>query len=220
MSEGNRRVERRDELQSYPDNPERFDGWCQVLCREGVSGRCYWEVEWNGSWGIHIAVVYKSIVRERGPESEFGHNDQSWSLRFSGLSSSSYFWHNNKQTKLHLLCSSRIGVYVNRRAGTLAFYSVSDTMTLLHRVQTTFTHTLYPGFVVGYQSSMKLLWLTYLDAVSTYISHITSFNTSLTRRDIAARPENLWSWGQQQTEAIPPSLDPSYYNMCTSRPLL
>ncbi|XP_042565511.1 stonustoxin subunit beta-like [Clupea harengus] len=157
MSEGNRRVEMRNENQSYPDHPERFDGWCQVLCREGVSGRCYWEVEWNGSWGIHIAVVYKSIVRERGPESEFGHNDQSWSLRFSGLSSSSYFWHNNKQTKLHLLCSSRIGVYVNRRAGTLAFYSVSDTMTLLHRVQTTFTHTLYPGFVVGYQSSMKLL---------------------------------------------------------------
>ncbi|KAG5281459.1 hypothetical protein AALO_G00072450 [Alosa alosa] len=47
LSEGNRRVEGRAELQSYPDHPERFDGIQQVLCREGVSGRCYWEVEWK-----------------------------------------------------------------------------------------------------------------------------------------------------------------------------
>ena len=57
------------------------------------------------------------------------------------------------------MASSRIGVYVDHRAGTLAFYSVSDTMTLLHRVQTTFTHTLYPGFGfgLGSGSSVKLL---------------------------------------------------------------
>ncbi|KAG5281438.1 hypothetical protein AALO_G00072210 [Alosa alosa] len=48
LSEGNRRVEYRAELQSYPDHPERFDEQYQVLCREGVSGRCYWEVEWSG----------------------------------------------------------------------------------------------------------------------------------------------------------------------------
>ena len=56
------------------------------------------------------------------------------------------------------MASSRIGVYVDHRAGTLAFYSISDTMTLLHRVQTTFTHTLYPGFrLYGSGSSVKLL---------------------------------------------------------------
>ncbi|KAG5281403.1 hypothetical protein AALO_G00071750 [Alosa alosa] len=48
LSEGNRRVECRAELQSYPDHPERFDMIQQVLCREGVSGRCYWEVERSG----------------------------------------------------------------------------------------------------------------------------------------------------------------------------
>ncbi|KAJ8278249.1 hypothetical protein GJAV_G00085560 [Gymnothorax javanicus] len=50
-----------------------------------------------------------------------------------------------------LLCqrgTGRIGVYLDHRAGTLSFYSVSDTMTLLHRVQTTFTQPLYPGFWV------------------------------------------------------------------------
>ncbi|XP_042565829.1 tripartite motif-containing protein 16-like [Clupea harengus] len=156
LSEGNRRVERRDEVQSYPDHPERFDGFPQVLCREGVSGRCYWEVERSGEL-VMISVSYKSISRRGGVnECVFGWNDQSWGLFLS--SSSSSFIHNIKDTKLPLVASSRIGVYVDHRAGTLAFYSISDTMTLLHRVQTTFTHTLYPGFTfwdIG--SSVKLL---------------------------------------------------------------
>ncbi|XP_076125744.1 tripartite motif-containing protein 16-like [Alosa pseudoharengus] len=155
LSEGNRRVEGRDELQSYPDHPERFDVYYQVLCREGVSGRCYWEVEWSGRTG-YIAVSYKSISRKgAGHKCVFGCNDQSWRLYLT--SSSSSLRHNNKDTKLPLVASSRIGVYVDHRAGTLAFYSISDTMTLLHRVQTTFTHTLYPGILIGSGSSVKLL---------------------------------------------------------------
>ncbi|XP_063050682.1 tripartite motif-containing protein 16-like, partial [Engraulis encrasicolus] len=143
LSEGNRRVEWRPGAQSYPDHPDRFDVY-QVLCREGVSARCYWEVERSGA--VNIAVSYKSISRKGvGNECVFGRNDQSWRLRLT--SSSSSFSHNSKQTKLPLVASSRIGVYVDHRAGTLAFYSISgDTMTLLHRVHTTFTHTLYPGF--------------------------------------------------------------------------
>ncbi|XP_062399811.1 E3 ubiquitin/ISG15 ligase TRIM25-like [Sardina pilchardus] len=154
LSEGNRRVERRQVLQSYPDHPERFDGYSQVLCREGVSGRCYWEVE-RSNW-VYIAVSYESISRKGdGAECVFGRNDQSWSLDLRG--SPSFFRHNNKETKLPLVASSRIGVYVDHRAGTLAFYSISDTMTLLHRVQTTFTQALYPGFALGWESSLKLL---------------------------------------------------------------
>ncbi|XP_042564069.1 tripartite motif-containing protein 16-like [Clupea harengus] len=156
LSEGNRRVKMRYEVQSYPDHPERFDYHHQVLCREGVSGRCYWEVEWSGEWGVYISVSYKSISRRGGIECRFGYNDQSWSLFL--YSSSSSFSQNNKHTKLPLVASSRIGVYVDHRAGTLAFYSISDTMTLLHRVQTTFTHTLHPGFTVYYSdTSVKLL---------------------------------------------------------------
>ncbi|XP_031415760.2 stonustoxin subunit beta-like [Clupea harengus] len=156
LSEGNRRVERSERMQSYPDHPERFDWWGQVLCREGVSGRCYWEVEWSvGDW-VHISVSYKSITRSgKGYECRFGLNDKSWSLRLT--SNSSIFKHKNEDTKLPLVASSRIGVYVDHRAGTLAFYSISDTMTLLHRVQTTFTHTLYPGFLIGSGSSVRLL---------------------------------------------------------------
>ncbi|XP_048099473.1 E3 ubiquitin-protein ligase TRIM47-like isoform X1 [Alosa alosa] len=78
LSEGNRRVKGRTELQSYPDHSERFDRWLQVLCKEGVSGRCYWEVEWSGEW-VAIAVSYKSISRKgAADECGFGYNDQSY----------------------------------------------------------------------------------------------------------------------------------------------
>ncbi|XP_028851263.1 tripartite motif-containing protein 16-like isoform X2 [Denticeps clupeoides] len=155
LTEENRRVTRSDVVQSYPDHPDRFDKFYQVLCREGVSGRCYWEVEWSGR--VQVSVSYKGVSRKgAGDNCGFGCNDQSWSLEFytSGFS----FWHNNKETKLpQVPSSSRIGVYVDHRAGTLSFYSVSHTMTLLYRVQTTFTQPLYPGFWVGRTSTVKLL---------------------------------------------------------------
>ncbi|XP_041955788.1 tripartite motif-containing protein 16-like isoform X2 [Alosa sapidissima] len=154
LSEGNRRVKKRSHLRSYPDHTERFDTLYAVLCSEGVYGRCYWEVEWSGV--VYIAVSYKSISRKgKGDECKFGCNDQSWRLRLT--SSGFSFWHNDKETELPLVVSSKIGVYVDHRAGTLAFYSISDTMTLLHRVQTTFTHTLYPGFCLHKRSSVQLL---------------------------------------------------------------
>ncbi|XP_067248924.1 tripartite motif-containing protein 16-like isoform X2 [Chanodichthys erythropterus] len=147
------------ELHPYPDHPDRFDVHLQVLCRESVCGRCYWEIERSGDgvFGVYVSVSYKSISRKgSGNECIFGSNDQSWS--FSCSSSSSSFSHNDIETKLPVVSiSSRIGVYVDHSAGTLSFYSVSgDTMSLIHTVQTTFTQPLYPGFGVYIGSSMKL----------------------------------------------------------------
>ncbi|XP_062865083.1 tripartite motif-containing protein 16-like, partial [Trichomycterus rosablanca] len=156
LSEENKVVTYSRTLQSYPDHPDRFDFWPQVVCRESVSGCCYWEFEWSGNNWVCIAVSYKSISRKGdGDECVFGQNDQSWSLFCSPSSFS--FWYNNKKTKIPIiLSSSRIGVYVDYEAGTLSFYSVSDTMKLLHRVQTTFTQPLYPGFWVYSGSKVKL----------------------------------------------------------------
>ncbi|XP_016117857.1 tripartite motif-containing protein 16-like protein [Sinocyclocheilus grahami] len=157
LSEGNRAVTYTDTLQPYPDHPDRFDVYLQVLCRESVSGRCYWELEWSGS-DVDISVSYKSISRKGFVNKcVFGRNDQSWSLCCSPSSFS--FLHNKSQTELPVSSSCRrIGVYVDHSAGTLCFYSVSDTMNLIHTVQTTFTQPLCPGFYVwGRQSSAKLL---------------------------------------------------------------
>ncbi|KAJ8278226.1 hypothetical protein GJAV_G00085300, partial [Gymnothorax javanicus] len=153
-SDGNREVTNVGQIQSYPDHPERFDYWNQVLCREGLSGRCYWEAEWSGS-GVSLAVSYKEISRKGGGnDCRLGYNNNSWSLGCSNFKYS--FWHKNSCTEIPVPSSSRIGVYLDHRAGTLSFYSVSDTMTLLHRVQTTFTQPLYPAFWVGSVSFVRL----------------------------------------------------------------
>ncbi|XP_073690594.1 protein NLRC3-like [Garra rufa] len=163
LSEDNRKVTRVEENQPYPDHPDRFDV-CQVLCRESVCGRCYWEIDWRGVY-VFISVSYKSISRKgAGHECVFGSNDQSWSLSCSPHRYS--FKHNNRETDLRvkpIIFSRtgvndvyRVGVYVDHGAGSLSFYSVSDTMSLIHTEHTTFTQTLYPGFRVGLGSSVSL----------------------------------------------------------------
>ncbi|XP_058250320.1 E3 ubiquitin/ISG15 ligase TRIM25-like [Hemibagrus wyckioides] len=138
------------------EHPESFNCNSQVLCSESVSGCCYWEVEWSGKNGVNIAVSYKNISRKgSGNECRFGRNKNSWSLLCQSCKCS--FLHNNQETKIPInSTTSRIGVYVDHKAGTLSFYSVSDTMKLLHRVHTTFTQPLYPGFWLNNNSTVKL----------------------------------------------------------------
>lgn len=157
LSKGNTVVKMGSEPNSYPEHPERFDYWQQVLCREGMTGsRYYWEIEWSGT-EVDIAVTYKEASR-KGSDNvcSFGWNDKSWSLYCS--ESKCTFMHHSKRTSIPVPISSKIGVYVDHKAATLAFYSVSDTMTLLHRVHTSFTQPLYAGFGVwGYGSTVKIL---------------------------------------------------------------
>ncbi len=158
LSKGNREVAVRSRVQSCPDHPERFNYWCQVLGTEGLTGCSYWEVEWSGM-GVNIAVAYKNIARKgESSEAHFGHNDKSWSLFCCRKCYA--FWHNGIVSKISEPGSSKIGVYLDHRAGTLAFYSIDDSMTLLHRVHTTFTQPLYPGFEFScYDASIKLCQL-------------------------------------------------------------
>ncbi|XP_063325654.1 tripartite motif-containing protein 16-like [Pelmatolapia mariae] len=143
LSEGNRKVTFMNQHQFYSCHPDRFIDYSQVLSRESLTGRCYWEVEWRGR-GVCVAVTYKNITRVGlGNQCRFGCDDKSWALRCD--TSSFQFWHNDVKTVLSGPRSSRVGVYLDHRAGILSFYSVSETMTLLHRVQTTFTQPLYAG---------------------------------------------------------------------------
>ncbi|XP_067299063.1 stonustoxin subunit alpha-like [Pseudorasbora parva] len=155
MSEENRVITRTRTTKPYPDHPGRFQMWPQVLCRESVSQRSYWEVEWRGV-GVWIAVSYQSICRKGWSDGcGFGRNAQSWSLHCTPESYS--FKHNNTVTEPLSSEGNRVGVYVDPRAGTLSFYSISgDSMIPIHSVQTTFTHTLYPGFGV-FSGSLTLL---------------------------------------------------------------
>uniref|UniRef100_A0AAZ3PB61 Uncharacterized protein n=1 Tax=Oncorhynchus tshawytscha TaxID=74940 RepID=A0AAZ3PB61_ONCTS len=139
---------------------ERFNDCPQVLCREGLTGCCYWEAECSGK-GFHVGVAYKHMSRVgKGRNCLLGYNDKSWSLRllnhgFLKLSA----WHNNEHTVIPAPSSStdRVGVYLNSSQGILSFYLVySDTLTHLHTFQSTFTEPLYPAFTVNDYSSVSL----------------------------------------------------------------
>ncbi|XP_051275903.1 NLR family CARD domain-containing protein 3-like [Dicentrarchus labrax] len=163
LSDNNRKMTYVRDDQSYPDHPDRFHCWYQLLCRNGLTGRCYWEVEWRGT--VDISVSYRGISR-RGDSEDcvFGRNDQSWSLQcsYGGYS----VCHNKRKTPVSSSSPSssssyvynRVAVYVDCPAGTLSFYTVSsDTLIHLHTFNTTFTEPLYPGFSCwSYYSSVSL----------------------------------------------------------------
>ncbi|XP_072240024.1 uncharacterized protein [Leuresthes tenuis] len=150
--------------QPYPDHPERFE-CCQLLCTDVLTGRCYWEVKWEG--GVYVSVSYKGI-RRRGKNADcwFGWNNQSWSI-LSSHSGDYSVWHNGRKTvpsssSSTSSTSNRVAVYVDHPAGTLSFYRVSsDTLTHLHTFSTTFTEPLYAGFGfwwAGSSISLCSLW--------------------------------------------------------------
>ncbi|CAL8393205.1 unnamed protein product [Boreogadus saida] len=153
LSEDNRKATEVRENRSYPDHPDRFEHWPQVLCREGLTGRCYWEVEWELE--VDIGVTYRGITR-RGAvaDNRLGGNNKSWCLHCH--EGGYYALYNGERT---VTCpppagSTRVGVCLDRPAGTLSFYRVSpggggslDTLTHIHTFQSSFTQEdLLPGF--------------------------------------------------------------------------
>uniref|UniRef100_A0A673A6F3 B30.2/SPRY domain-containing protein n=1 Tax=Sphaeramia orbicularis TaxID=375764 RepID=A0A673A6F3_9TELE len=149
LSENNKKVERVEEVQSYPDHQDRFEDWVQVMCSTGLTGHCYWEVQWSGN--VHISVTYRGI-RRKGVSDDcgLGRNDQSWSLEcYRGGYS---VWHKYKCTDHPQSSSSSSGtvsVYVDCLAGSVSFYRVSsDKLIHLHTFKTTFTEPLFAGFTL------------------------------------------------------------------------
>ncbi|XP_023820504.1 NLR family CARD domain-containing protein 3 isoform X2 [Oryzias latipes] len=157
LRDNNKTVRMVKEKQTYPDHPERFSYWKQVLCTQGLTGRYYWEVEWKGE--VYIAVTYRGIRRKgERDDSSLGENDKSWSLLCSDKSHS--VLHNNIETLVHVVPSSRVGVYLNSDGGTLTFFKVClDTVTHLHTFKATFSEPVYPAFRVRtepFNSSLTL----------------------------------------------------------------
>ncbi|XP_068587641.1 NACHT, LRR and PYD domains-containing protein 12-like [Cebidichthys violaceus] len=142
--------------ESYPDGPGRFEHRRQVLCTNGLTGRCYWEVECRGP--VYVGVAYNGIGRKgQKDDSLLGWNDESWCLECY----SNNAWHNGKvkvasATPHH--GSVRVAVYLDWPAGTLSFYSVSsDALIHLNTFSCAFTEPVYPAFRVIGTGSYALL---------------------------------------------------------------
>uniref|UniRef100_A0A672HNM6 B30.2/SPRY domain-containing protein n=1 Tax=Salarias fasciatus TaxID=181472 RepID=A0A672HNM6_SALFA len=166
LSNNNRKVTYVKEKQPYPDHPDRFHVF-QLLGRNDLRDRCYWEVEWSGD--VKISVSYRGI-RRKGVSDEvvFGCNHQSWSLECSG--GGYYVRHNKTVTSISSSSSSssssswsgRVAVYVDCPAGSLSFFRVSsDSLIPLYTFNTTFTQPLYAGFGLWSPGSVILLFFFY-----------------------------------------------------------
>ncbi|KAM9766921.1 uncharacterized protein ACNS7B_017618 [Menidia menidia] len=160
LSNNNRSVRRVKQDQEYPDNPARFNFWPQLLCREALTGRCFWQVEWRER--VDVSLSHRGIGREDDTNCVFGYNDQSWSLSCSDGGFSACFNSRAAAIPSPFPPSSpqRVGVYLDRPAGSLSFYRVSsNSLDHLHTFRTSFSEEpLFPGFAVwSFGSSVTLL---------------------------------------------------------------
>lgn len=140
----------------YPDVPERFENWRQVLSTESFYlGRHYFEADISGE-GTHVGLTYKSIDR-KGNESNscITGNNFSWCLQWNGRTFSA--WHSDVETPLNTEKFTRIGIYVDYSRGLLAFYGVDEAMTLIHEYQAEFLEPLYPAFWLSKKENVVAL---------------------------------------------------------------
>ena len=128
----------------------------QVLCKEGQFGvASYWEVEWRGGGWIDVGVTYQGIGRKGGGKPcLLGRNENSWRLRCTHVGYAA--WHDNRKTTVAAPPCPRIGVFLERQKGSLSFYSVSDTVVLLHTFHCHFSQPLYPAFRLDLDSTMLI----------------------------------------------------------------
>ncbi|XP_018597413.2 tripartite motif-containing protein 29-like [Scleropages formosus] len=155
ISEGNRKIS----VRSKGHQSQRFQRWELMLCKEAITDVCcYWEVEWSGQ-DVLIGVTYNNLIRKaKTPDCDFGFNAWSWSLQCTDTSYTA--WHDNQKNEVaNPVASPWVGVYLDHKAGSLAFYSISNRVTLLHRFRTSFSKPLYPCFGVGFGSALKLCHL-------------------------------------------------------------
>uniref|UniRef100_A0A8C2K179 FinTRIM family, member 86 n=1 Tax=Cyprinus carpio TaxID=7962 RepID=A0A8C2K179_CYPCA len=146
LSDGYRKATLCAENQNYPEHPDRFMFWRQVMCVEPLAGSpYYWELEWTGQ-RVTVGVAYKDMKRSASDDSaRLGHNPQSWSLYWSGKAFS--LWHDGKETALVAPKAKRIGVYLDQQNGVLAFYRVSHNQAQeICSVHTHFDRPLLPSF--------------------------------------------------------------------------
>lgn len=157
LTEDNRKVTNTSPWQhSYPNNPARFEHWRQVMTSESLyMGRHYIEVEMNGE-GAHVGVTCKNIDRKSEESSGcITGNDFSWCLSMERRSFS--VWHDNVETPLEVSGITRVGIYIDFIKGSITFYNVTGSMTLLYKYKAVFMEPLYATAWLSKKDNMVFL---------------------------------------------------------------
>ncbi|XP_053355207.1 uncharacterized protein trim25l [Clarias gariepinus] len=149
LSEDSTKATLQASTQSYPDVPERFNGWTQIFSLQPLSSaRCYWEVEWRGR-GSSVGVASSAMPR-KGADARagLGYNAQSWSLELSDMCCAAL--HANQKQEIPVTYCPRVGVFLNQEDETLTFYGVDDVLVHLHTFcGVTSNQPLFAAFGVG-----------------------------------------------------------------------
>ncbi|XP_054647189.1 stonustoxin subunit beta-like [Dunckerocampus dactyliophorus] len=161
VSEENKKVTN-GSTRSYPSNSERFTDQPQVLCKEGMTGRHYWEVEWRGD--AYVGAAYGSAPRKgtaTWPKSaKFGDGFHSWTSR---VKNNFEVWAQSMGFPIMLWLEElagvqKLGVFLDCPGTSLSFYGVSgNKMKHYYTFNRPFEEAVYAGFGVHEKQSYALL---------------------------------------------------------------
>ncbi|KAG2457551.1 TRI39 ligase, partial [Polypterus senegalus] len=143
VSEDGKEVRHVEIRQTVADNPKRFDGWVNVLAREGfTSGRHYWEVEVGEETAWDLGVTRESADRKGWIN--LSPYDGYWSvvLRNSNV----YEACDNSIVSFSLGVMPRtVGIFLDYNEGQVSFYN-AQSRSHMYIFTDSFTETLYPFF--------------------------------------------------------------------------
>ncbi|XP_032806277.2 tripartite motif-containing protein 14-like [Petromyzon marinus] len=141
---------------SYPERPERFDHWCQVMCHQAfASGQRYWAATVSGGDTWRIGVAYGSMGRKGSSGSSLlGLNGASWCLAQAQCECAA--WHDEKHESVVVAEPPRtVGVFLDYGAGVVTFID-ADRMAELYTFRAKFTQPLYPAFQLGGKTTLVI----------------------------------------------------------------
>ncbi|GCC21594.1 E3 ubiquitin/ISG15 ligase TRIM25-like [Chiloscyllium punctatum] len=141
LSEGNRKIVLSSYEHTYDNHLRRFTSYCQVLCTQKFSQGChYWDICTKYSSGWAIGIAYESI--NRGVS--LSNSKDSWCLQWNS-SCNFLAWHNGNSMKLACAIPQTVRVCLDFDGGSVSFYSVGESITLLHKYNVAFTEPVYPA---------------------------------------------------------------------------
>ncbi len=156
LSENNTKVTRQKEKQHHPANDERFDKCNQVLSLQPLIGRRFFTVDVIGT-DVHVGVAFKGMQRKGASYAVcLGHNEMSWCLC---LSDNLCVRHNNETVSIQSESIRKLGVFVDRDAGSVCFYMLSPQYKLLYMFDAIFPmdQELYAAFRIQKPNSEVVL---------------------------------------------------------------
>ncbi|XP_061554371.1 stonustoxin subunit alpha-like [Phycodurus eques] len=150
LSEENKKVGY-GRVMSYPSSSERFVDFPQVLCKEALRGRHYWEVEWRGH--VNVVAAFESTPRKGATPTARNFTDlfTSWGMhashKFEVIVESTFF-----PITVFTESSSgmqKLGVFLDVPGSTLSFYGVSgNKLKHCYTFPLNFDQPVYAGFAV------------------------------------------------------------------------